>query len=173
MLAYVDTKKVGVGRSEARAQEGFQKARPLPNLTPSPLNVVNAHCSLFKAYPLVRAAKCLDTRASRRNDKRLEGHGGPSGGVPHCLRRSAQAWTCLIGPELSAIRAAAARHALVLDDLAIKVVLRLDNAAKEHPAVHAGVGALEAGVVRLYSVVVILSGWVRVGCARLCGVHSL
>jgi hypothetical protein len=80
------------------------------------------------------------------------------------------AW--LIGTGLSAIRAAAARHTLVLDDLAIKVVLGLDNAAKEHPAVHAGVGALEAGVVRLYGVVVILSGWVRVGCARLCGVHS-
>jgi hypothetical protein len=43
---------------------------------------------------------------------------------------------------LSASCAAAARHALVLDDLAIKVVLGLDNAAKEHPAVHAGVGAL-------------------------------
>jgi hypothetical protein len=77
------------------------------------------------------------------------------------------------GLGLSAIRAAAARHANVLDDLAIKVVLGLDNAAKEHPAVHAGVGALEAGVVRLYSVVVILSGWVRLGCARLCGVHSV
>jgi hypothetical protein len=66
--------------------------------------------------------------------------------------------------ELSAICAAAARHALVLDDLAIKVVLRLDNAAKEHPAVHAGVGAqaLESRVVRLYGIVVILSGWVRV-----------
>jgi hypothetical protein len=74
---------------------------------------------------------------------------------------------------LSAIRAAAARHALVLDDLAIKVVLGLDNAAKEHPAVHAGVGALEAGVVHLYSVVVLPGGWVRVGCARLCGVHSV
>jgi DNA-binding XRE family transcriptional regulator len=72
---------------------------------------------------------------------------------------------------LSAIRAAAARHALVLDNLAIKVVLRLDNAANEHPAVHAGVGALEAGVVCLYGIVLILSGWVRVGCARLCGVH--
>src|SRR5215208_574692 len=46
------------------------------------------------------------------------------------------------GVGLSAIRAAAARHALVLDDLAIKVMLGLDNAAKEHPAVHAGVGAL-------------------------------
>jgi hypothetical protein len=62
---------------------------------------------------------------------------------------------------LSAIRATAAWHALVLDDLAIKVVLGLDNAAKEHPAVYAGVGALEADVVRLYGVVVIL-GWVRV-----------
>ena len=69
-------------------------------------------------------------------------------------------------------RAAAARHALVLDDLAIKVVLGLDNPAKEHPAVHAGVGALEAGVVRLYGIVVILGGWVRIGCARLSSVHS-
>ena len=62
---------------------------------------------------------------------------------------------------LSAIREAAARHALVLDDLAIKVVLRLHNAAKEHPAVYAGVGAI-----------MISSGWVRVGCARLCGGHE-
>jgi hypothetical protein len=73
---------------------------------------------------------------------------------------------------LLAIHAAAAGHALVLDDLAIKVVLGLDNAAKEHPAVHAGVGALEASVVRLYGVVVLLRGWVRVGCARLSFVHS-
>jgi hypothetical protein len=74
--------------------------------------------------------------------------------------------TCIsYGVGLSAIRAAAARHALVLDDLAIKVMLRLDNAAKEHPAVH-------AGVVRLYAVVVIVRGWVRVGCARLSSVHS-
>jgi hypothetical protein len=57
--------------------------------------------------------------------------------------------------RLATIRAAAARHALVLDDLAIKVVLGLDNAANEHLAVHAGVGALEAGVVHLYGVVVI------------------
>src|SRR5918994_115870 len=64
------------------------------------------------------------------------------------------------------------RHANVLDDLAIKVVLGLDNAAKEHPAVYAGVGALEAGVVSLYGVVLLLGGWVRVGCARLCGVHE-
>jgi hypothetical protein len=76
------------------------------------------------------------------------------------------------GGGLSASCAAAARHALVLDDLAIKVVLGLDNAAKEHPAVHAGVGALEAGVVRLYGIVVILGRWVRVRCARLSSVHS-
>jgi hypothetical protein len=49
------------------------------------------------------------------------------------------AWA--IGVGLSASRATAARHALVLDNLAIKVVLGLNNAAKEHPAVHAGVGA--------------------------------
>jgi hypothetical protein len=68
---------------------------------------------------------------------------------------------------LSAIRAAAARHALVLDDLAIKVVLGLDNAANEHPAVHAGTGALEAGVVRLYAVVIVVMG------VYPSGVHSL
>src|SRR5215208_2890005 len=61
--------------------------------------------------------------------------------------------------RLSTLRVATTtRHALVLDDLAIKVVLGLDNTAKEHPAVHAGVGALEAGVVRLYSVVIVLMG---------------
>jgi hypothetical protein len=54
-----------------------------------------------------------------------------------------------MGVGLSASCAAAARHALVLDDLTIKVMLGLDHAAKGHPAVHAGVGALEAGVVRL------------------------
>jgi hypothetical protein len=67
----------------------------------------------------------------------------------------------LSGRLLAVVRAAAARHALVLDDLAIKVVLGLDYAAKEHPAVHAGTGALQAGVVGLYGIVVIL-GWVRI-----------
>jgi len=41
---------------------------------------------------------------------------------------------------LRSVRAAAARQALVLDDLAIKVVLGLDNAAKEHPAAYSGAG---------------------------------
>jgi hypothetical protein len=73
--------------------------------------------------------------------------------------------------RLSAIRAAAAGHALVLDDPAIKVMLRLDNVAKEHPAIYAGTGTLQASVVRLYGVVVLLSGWACMGYARLCGVH--
>ena len=68
-------------------------------------------------------------------------------------------------------RAAAAGHALVLHNYAIKIMSGLHNATNEHPAVHAGVGAIEAGVVRLYAVVLLL-GWVRVGCARLSSVHS-
>ena len=44
--------------------------------------------------------------------------------------------------------------------------------ADEHPAIYAGAGARQASVVRLYGVVVILSRWVRVGCARLSRVHS-
>jgi hypothetical protein len=75
------------------------------------------------------------------------------------------AWA--IGVGLSASCAAAARYTLVLDDLAIKVVLGLDNAAKEHPAVHAGTGALEAGVMRLYAVVIVA------GLRYSVGVHSL
>jgi hypothetical protein len=64
---------------------------------------------------------------------------------------------------LSAIRATAARNALVLDDLAIKVVLGLDDAAKVCPAVYAGVGAI-----------MISSGWVRWVRGRLlCGHEAL
>jgi len=54
-------------KAKAAPRRGVQKTRPLPNLTPSPLNVVNVHCSVFKAYPLVQAAMCLD--------KSLEGEG--------------------------------------------------------------------------------------------------
>ena len=35
-----------------------------------------------------------------------------------------------------------------------------------------GAQTLKAGVVRHYSVVLIVSGWVRVWCARLCGVNG-
>jgi hypothetical protein len=117
------------------------------------------------------SAKVVESRLSRESSRRLE---IPTrGGV--LARFPWQLWHKLPGVGLSAsfASAAAARHALVLDDLAIKVVLGLDKAAKEHPAVHAGVGALEASVVRLYSVVVILSGWLR-GCARLlCGHEAI
>ena len=42
-----------------------------------------------------------------------------------------------------------------------------------YPAIVAGTGALQASVVSFYSVVVILSEWVCVRCARLSRVHSL
>ena len=45
--------------------------------------------------------------------------------------------------------------------------------ANEHPAFEAGARTLQASVVGLYGVVVVLSRWVRVGCARLCSVHSV
>jgi hypothetical protein len=73
----------------------------------------------------------------------------------------------LSGRLLAVVRAAAARNAVVFHDLTIKVVLRLDNTTKENPPVHAGVGALGL-VVGIMN----LSGWVRVGCARLCGGHE-
>src|SRR5215212_3717205 len=57
-----------------------------------------------------------------------------------------------------------------LDDLYLFAATGvLDKVPDVHDAIGADVGALEAGVMRLYGVVVILSGWVR-GCARLlCG----
>ena len=51
--------------------------------------------------------------------------------------------------------------------------------ADEYPAFEAGAGAktLEASIVRLYVVLMIVgwffSGWVRVACARLSGVHEV
>jgi hypothetical protein len=44
--------------------------------------------------------------------------------------------------------------------------------ADEYPTFEAGARTLQASVVRLNGVVVIVSGWVRVGYARLCSVHS-
>ena len=73
------------------------------------------------------------------------------------------AWA--IGAELSVIRAEAA----AIRDFPLFAVLV--HVADEHPAVYAGVRALEAGVVRLYGIVVISGRWVR-WCARLSGVHS-
>jgi hypothetical protein len=48
----------------------------------------------------------------------------------------------------------------------------LVDVAYEHPAIYAGMGPLEARVVRLYGVVGILGGWVRVRCARLLHVNT-
>jgi hypothetical protein len=48
----------------------------------------------------------------------------------------------------------------------------LDKLPDVDDAISAGVGALKASVVRLYSVVVILGGWVRRWCARLCVGHE-
>jgi hypothetical protein len=74
--------------------------------------------------------------------------------IPHSLRRSA--W------------ASRARTAGVESFPLLAVLVYV---ADEHPAFEAGAGTLKASVVCLYRVVVILGRWVRVGCARLCGVH--
>jgi len=72
------------------------------------------------------------------------------------------AWA--IGTGLSAIRATAAEVKRVL--LRLLARLRVDHdLSKRYPAIVAGVGALVL-------VVVVLARWVRVGCARLSGVHS-
>ena len=69
-----------------------------------------------------------------------------------------------------AVGAARARHGVY--DLDLFAVVAYDPMAHVDEALHAGVGTLERGVVRLYGVVVVLSGWVRVGYVRLCDVHS-
>jgi len=67
---------------------------------------------------------------------------------------------------LSAIRATAARNGL--DDLDLFAGTGfLDKATDVDDAIVAGVGTLEAGVVRLYGVIVILGGWVRGSRCRL------
>jgi hypothetical protein len=62
-----------------------------------------------------------------------------------------------------------------LDDLGLFAVLADDQMADVDDALATDVRAqaFETGVVCLYGVVVILGGWVRLGCARLFGVHSL
>jgi hypothetical protein len=67
-----------------------------------------------------------------------------------------------IGVGLSAIRALAAGNGLDHFDLFAGTEV-LDKVSDVDDALVAGVGALKAGVVRLYGVVVILSGSVRVG----------
>jgi hypothetical protein len=76
--------------------------------------------------------------------------------------------SALPGPRLSGL--ASVTPAAAVGGFPLLAVLVY--VADEHPAAYAGVGALQAGVVGLYGVVMILGGWVRVGCARLCSVHS-
>src|SRR5829696_8436412 len=68
------------------------------------------------------------------------------------------------GPGLSAIRAAAAKVERVLFRLLARFGIDHDL-SKRCPAIVAGVGALVL-------MVMVLGGWVRMRCARLCGVHS-
>ena len=44
--------------------------------------------------------------------------------------------------------------------------------SRRNPAAYAGAGKLQAGVVRLYRIIVMIGGGVHVGCARLSGVHE-
>jgi hypothetical protein len=73
----------------------------------------------------------------------------------------------LIRVGLSAIRAATARVG------GFPLLAILVYVADEYPAANACVGALEAGIVRLYGVVVILDGWVRWVRGRLIRVNLL
>jgi hypothetical protein len=72
-------------------------------------------------------------------------------------------WAALAGHGVPDRGLAAAPAAVGGDPLDVVIV----QVADVNPAVYAGVGAFEAGVVRLYDVVVILGRWLRVGCARL------
>jgi hypothetical protein len=74
------------------------------------------------------------------------------------------------GRGLSTIRATAAGNGL--DDLGHFAVVGDDQMTDVDDTGYAGAQTLQASVVRLYGVVLILGRWVRVGCARLCGVHS-
>jgi hypothetical protein len=72
----------------------------------------------------------------------------------------------VLGVRLSAFRAAATEVG------GIPLLAMLVYVADEHQAFKAGTRTLQARVVRLYGFVVIVSGWERVGCARLSLVHS-
>jgi len=74
------------------------------------------------------------------------------------------AWLIGVGLSASFVSATAAEVKRVL--LRLLARLRVDHdLSKRYPAIVAGVGALVL-------VVVVLARWVRVGCARLSGVHS-
>src|SRR5215218_10483257 len=76
-----------------------------------------------------------------------------------------------LGLSASFASATAAEVERVLLRLLARLGVNRDLAYR-YPAIVAGVVTLETGVVSLYGVVLLLSGWVRVGCARLSSVHS-
>jgi hypothetical protein len=73
--------------------------------------------------------------------------------------------------ELSAIRALAARNGLDDLDLFARTGV-LDKVPDVEDAFGAGVGALKAGVMRLYGVILIFGGWVRGYARLLCAAHG-
>jgi hypothetical protein len=92
-------------------------------------------------------------------DNRKEGEGAAPIPRSPIMRRSAQTCPCAIGPELSAIRAAAARHGFYALDLIAHGFVE-DSVAQEDQPVRAGVR------------VVVLTGFPWTEYARLCGVHK-
>jgi hypothetical protein len=82
--------------------------------------------------------------------------------------------------ELSAICALAARNGV--EDLNLFAVVAHDQATDEDEALVAdagslvlilgiGIAVIVIGVGVVIAVILVLTGWMRVGCARLCGVH--
>ena len=74
-------------------------------------------------------------------------------------------WVSALGWRLSTIRAAPTRVG------GFRLLAMLVYVADEYSTLETRAGTLKASVVCLYGIVLILGGWVRVGCARLSGVH--
>src|SRR5215204_1792158 len=77
-------------------------------------------------------------------------------GDPHSLRRSAWASRATAAP---------------MGRFPLFVVLI--HVADEHPAFKAGTRTLQTSIVCLYSVILLLNGWLRAGCARLLYGHEV
>jgi hypothetical protein len=87
------------------------------------------------------------------------------------VRSPGHLFASLVYSLFGARGATAARNGLDALDLFAGTGVH-DKVPHVHDALAAGVGPLEAGVVRLYGVVVVLGRWVRAGCARLTIVHK-
>src|SRR5215207_7622132 len=105
----------------------------------------------------------------RKSSSTLAGSGKRFAGILSSpVRKSV---TRRIGSRLLAGDTLAARNGFYDLDLFADTGV-LDNTPDVDDALVADVGALEAGVIRLYGVVVILR-WVRMGCARLLCGHGI